>query len=124
MKKRALIFVCVAFLALAIVPAINLKLGNVQNKLSEIWANRYSLYKLDFTLPYVGRFFYPFGISIQPNQVLIGKNDWLFLGDKYATAITVKRRRATAEDMETAKKIAAATKSWEQWLKLHGVRLY
>lgn len=117
-------------LALTLVPAINLTLGN-SNKLAnahkkegEKWWSRSALYNLDFALPYLGRFFYPLGISMAPNQVLIGKNNWLYLGDQYAQTITTTRGGSTDEDLASARTIGLATKAWEQWLKLKGVRLY
>jgi len=122
MKRKVLIFVCVALLALAVVPAINLKLGT-EKKGYERWS-KFVLYNLDFALPYRSRFFYSLGISTDPKQVIIGKNDWLYLGDQYEKTITTMRRGAIAEDVEAAKKIGFATKSWEQWLKLKGVRLF
>jgi alginate O-acetyltransferase complex protein AlgJ len=124
MKNRVIIFICVALLTLTVVPAINLKFGNTQKQGGKKWWSRDVLYNIDFALPFMSRFFYPLGISIDPNQVIIGKNGWLYLGDKHQNAITVKRRGATAEDTEVAKRIGLATKSWAQWLKLNGVRQY
>ena len=69
----------------------------------------------------MGLFIYPLGISTNPNQVMIGKDNWLYLGDLYEKTITVRRRGATAEDLESAKKIRLATDLWEQWLKRRGV---
>ncbi len=124
MKKRVFIFICVALAMLAVVPVINLKLGNAQKQGEKKWWSSAVLYNIDFALPFPSRFLYSLGISTDPNQVVIGKNGWLYLGDKHQNTITVKRRGANAEDMKTAKRIGLATKSWERWLKLKGVRLY
>ena len=124
MKKRVLIFVWVALLALTVVPAINLALGAAQKKEEEKWWSRSVLYNFDFALSFPSRFFYPLGISINPDQVIIGKDGWLYMGDQHHKTLTVTRRGATAEDTETARKIGLATKSWEQWLKLKDVSLY
>jgi len=124
MKKKVLIFVCLALLALMVVPVINIKLGNVQKKLGEEWWSRSVLYNFDFALPYLSRFFYPLGISIYSNQVIIGKDDWLYLGDKYENPITVSRRGVNFKDVKAAKKIGLATKSWKQWLMFKDVSLY
>ncbi|MBI5559573.1 MAG: hypothetical protein HY885_18275 [Deltaproteobacteria bacterium] len=124
MKKKVLVFVCSLLLALTIVPAINLKSGAAQKNEGKKWWSRSILYNLDFAAPFLSRFFYQFGISTAPEQVIIGQNDWLFLGDQYEKTITTARRGATAKDVETAKKIGLATKSWEEWSRRKGVRLY
>jgi len=124
MKKNTLTFICTALLVLAIVPAINLGLGNIHNTDKEKWWSRVVLYDIDFALPFWNRAFYPFGISTNPIQVVIGKNGWLYLGDMYEKTISVARYGATAGDMESARKIDLAAKAWDEWLKHRGVRLY
>lgn len=119
MKKKVLIFVCVALLALTIVPIINFVL-RTEKEGYKSWS-RTVLYNIDFALPFLSRFFYPLGISIDPNQVIIGKNDWLYLGDKYAKTITINRLGANFKDVKAIRNIGLATKSWEQWLRLKGV---
>ena len=75
-------------------------------------------------MAYLARVFYPLGISINPNQVVIGKEGWLYLGDMYAKSISVKRRVATAEEIKDAGEIARCSKEWKQLLARKGVRLY
>lgn len=123
MKKRVLIFISVVLLVLTIVPIINLKSVTTQKKEGENWWSRSVLYNFDFALPTLSGFFYPLGIS-NSNQVIIGKDDWLYLGDPYANTVTSTRLGATVENIESAKKIAQATKAWDQWLKFKGVSLY
>lgn len=124
MKKRALVFVCMALLALAVVPVINFKLGNIQEKKGQEWWSRAVLYNFDFALPFLNHLFYPVGISTNPRHVIIGKDDWLYLGDQYEKTITVRRLGTTGKDKDVARKIGLATKSWEPWLKNKGVRLF
>jgi alginate O-acetyltransferase complex protein AlgJ len=125
MKKRALFFVSVALFALMLVPAINLiDWGTAQKKEGGKWWSRSILYNVDFALSFTSRLFYPLGISTNPNDVIIGKDDWLYLGDKHEKTITVTRRGSNAEAAEAAWQIGLATKSWQQWLKRKGVRLY
>jgi hypothetical protein len=130
MKKKALIFISVVLLVLAIVPIVNL-IGSrtAQNKKEKIWWHGSALYNFDFALPYIRGIFYPLGISTNPNQVMIGKDDWLYLGDRYKEkqdnkTLTIIRRGATSEDVKIAKKIGIATKAWGQWLKEKGVSQY
>lgn len=124
MKNKVIIFVCVALVALTVVPAINLTLINNQQNAVEKWWSKSVLYNFDFALPYLSCFFYPLGISTNPNQVIIGKNNWLYLGDQYEKTISVKRRIATEEDLKTAREIARQSEAWKQFLRRKGVRLY
>lgn len=124
MKKRVLSFVFLALFILSIIPAVNLKIGNAQKQVGKKWWSSSVLFNIDFALPFLSRILYPFGISIDPHQVIIGKNGWLYLGDMQQNTITLKRRGATAEDRKTAQRIGLAIKSWERWLRHKGVRLY
>ncbi len=124
MKIRARIFVCFALVILALSPAMNLAYGKLQGKGAAEWWNRSALYNLDFAMPYLARFFYPFGISLDPNQVVIGKNGWLYLGDMYEKEMTSTRHGASQDDMTVIPKIAHATEAWEHYLSLHGVSLF
>lgn len=122
MKKMALMYVGVALLVLTIVPAINLTLGT--EKKGHKWWSGSGLFNLDFALPYLSHLFYPLGISTDPEQVIIGKNDWLYLGDSHDHTISVTRRGATAEDEDVTRRIGRAMSSWEQWLKRKGVKRF
>ena len=122
MKRKASLFVCMTLFVLSVVPLINIKLGT-EKEVYKSWS-RAMLYSLDFALPYLSHFFYPLGISTYPNEVIIGKNDWLYLGDQYEKTMTVTRRGANLKDVEASRKIGLSTKSWEQWLKHKGVSLF
>ena len=124
MKKRALLFVFFALLMLSIVPIVNLSLGNLRNTPIERWGSRAALYNVDFALPHVNRLFYSLGISTSPGKVVIGKSDWLYLGDDYENALSVMRNGATADDADTTSEIGVATKAWAEWFKLKNVRLF
>lgn len=124
MKKRAISFVCAALLALAVVPLINLIAGNRQNKEGQEWWSESALYNFDFGSAFLSRFFYPHGISTNPDQVFIGKEDWLYLGEQYDKTVTHGRHGSTVEDAKVARIIGRATKSWDQWLSLNGVSVY
>ena len=69
-------------------------------------------------------FFYPHGISTNPTQVFIGKDDWLYLGEQYEKTVTSRRHQPTVQDAELARIIAGATTSWDQWLNLKGVSMF
>jgi len=123
-RKRVLVFLCLALTALAVVPVLNLLFFQVETEKGEVWWSRSVLYNIDFALPFLNRFLYPLGISTEPAQVVIGENGWLYLGDKYRETITRKRRGPSDEDHDRARKIGRAARSWETWLREKGVRLY
>jgi alginate O-acetyltransferase complex protein AlgJ len=125
MRKHVLIFISGALVVLSIVPIINLTSGTLAKKdVRWQWSSVSELNSFDFTLPALNRVLYSFGISRDPNRVIIGKDDWLYLGDRYAKTITTGRTGITAEDDDIAKNIGRATRSWEQWLKLKGVSAF
>ena len=123
MKKSVFIFIFVALLILAISPVINLIVLDKMKTETKWWKKRI-LYNFDFSLPVFNYCFYQLGISTDPNQVITGKDDWLYLGDQYRQTLTFTRHGATNEYTETSKKINVATKAWNQWLKGKGVRQY
>lgn len=124
MKKTVFMFVGVALLVLAVVPVINLNAGTGQKKDGQEWWSESVLYNFDFALPFVSEVFYPHGISTNPDQVFIGKEDWLYLGEEYGRTITGVRRGATIEDERVAGAIGRATASWSQWLNHNGVSMF
>lgn len=124
MKKRVISFVCVALLALTVVPLINLIRGNGQSKEGQEWWGQSALYNFDFASTALSHFFYPHGISTNPNQVFIGKDDWLYLGEHYDKTVTHGRYGSTVGDAEVSRIIGRATRSWDRWLSLNGVSIY
>jgi len=131
MKKSVISFVCAALFVLAIVPLINLSSGTSGNKQNGAgkeagneWWRESVLYNLDFASASLSHIFYPHGISINPTQVFIGKEDWLYLGDQYDRGVTRGRHGPTVDDLKAARMIGSATKSWDEWLSLKGVKAY
>ena len=74
--------------------------------------------------PLLNHLLFTIGVSTNPSQVVIGKDGWLYLGDRHERTITVTRNGATVEDAKISAEIGLATRSWEQWLKGRGVRMY
>jgi hypothetical protein len=135
MKNKVILFLLVAVIVMLIVPGINLTLHFVSRYKDRLWGlsltknkvwawNKSVLYNVNFIQPVLSGLLYPFGISTDAPQIIIGKNDWLYLGDAHAKTITVKRTHTTAINSEMAKNIGLATTAWAQWLKQHGVQSY
>ena len=127
MKNKVVVSICAFLLVLMVVPAINFKNGKIHNNEKEKWWSKAILYNVDFALPYLSRLLYPLGISINSELTIIGKNNWLYLGDKGTqnnNNVTFSRIGATYQDVTSAKETEYVTALWSQWLKLHGVRMY
>lgn len=136
MKRPVVLFLSLAALILLAAPAYNLWLDWTQGSPASAdrldagsehslpWWSRERLYRLDVLLPWMGRLAYPFGISISPKQVVIGREDWLFLGDQYEQIISRKRRPASAEDATTIERTLSTAETWQDWLQARGVALY
>ena len=124
MKKKVYFFLVFSMLGLAVVPAINVLLLYEQydKRPAIFWWNRKVLYNFDFILPYFSKSIYTLNISFSPQDTIIGKQGWLFLGDKYQKDTAINRRGLTAEELAVIKAIGIGTAAWETWLTRHGVR--
>lgn len=111
---------------LAIAPAINLKrmIYSGSPIPSNLMTMKSEMYNMDFSLPILGRIYYSLGISLSPNQAIIGKNGWLFLGDESAKTITTRRNGVTDGDIKTLKKINSSTSAWNEWFIKNGAASY
>ncbi|MBP5945329.1 MULTISPECIES: alginate O-acetyltransferase AlgX-related protein [Pseudomonas] len=122
MKRIALIFLSSILLILLFIPAINII--NAPSKSAIKLTEKSFLYNMDFVARWTSKILYPFGISIDSKQVIIGKDDWLYLGDMYHETLSNNRRTATDSDIVLAKRIAAATKNWNSFLADRGVKVF
>lgn len=119
MKKQVMLFIYSILLIMAILPISNL----IMQTGSIPW-NKTALYNLDVIQPLFSRMMYTLGISIDPAHVLIGKNNWLYLGDAQENTLSVKRIPTTTAMNDIAKNIGLATQAWTAWFKSKGVRRY
>ena len=88
------------------------------------WSEKSFLYNMNFASKFAARLLYPFGISIDPKQVIIGRDDWLYLGDQHEQTLSVDRRPPTSAEVEIGKQIGAATYAWNAYLSSKGVKLF
>jgi len=128
-KRRVYAFLFLALVALAFTPAFNLLshgwhvAGKQVSTHPEKWWSQVS-YNLDFMARWLNWPLYKLGISTKPEDVIIGKEAWMFLGDKYEAPISMARRGIQADDEKLAEEIARTAHAWEHWLKRQGVALY
>ena len=117
MKKKSIVFFCISFLILSIVPVVNICLGNRD-------LNVKKLYSIDFIIPYVSEVLYDYGINVFSHQVVIGQDKWLFLGDSYSNTLTLARNGVDASYVEYAVNKNISLQGWESSFSEQGVRLF
>ncbi|EFH7078544.1 hypothetical protein ACK6GC_004701 [Escherichia coli] len=122
MKRKILIFILSIISILLAVPAVNII--NAPSRDAINLKEKSFLYNMDFVSRWTAAILYPLGISTDPNQVIIGKNDWLYLGDLYEKTLSDDRRPASASDIEIGKQIGAATEAWNAYLVGKGVKVF
>lgn len=122
MKNRSVIFIYIVLLSLLVVPAANII--SAPNRDAIKWREKSFLYDMRFASRVAARLLYPIGISTDPNQVIIGYNGWLYLGDSYKQTRSVDRRSPTSVDIELGKQIGAAATAWDVYLSNRGVKLF
>lgn len=109
-------------MTLTAVPIINIIAA--PNKAAINMKEKAFLYNMDFMSRWAASLLYPLGISTDPEQVIIGKDGWLYLGDKHGQTLSEDRRVATEEDLAIGKKIGVATKAWDYFLAEKGVKVF
>jgi alginate O-acetyltransferase complex protein AlgJ len=126
MKKKIYTFIVLSLIILAIAPAINIRNILMSGKAMPTGLSKWKgeLYSMDFALPYLGRAYYALGISFSPEQVIIGKENWLFLGDEFAKTVTERRNGATEKDTKLIKKVIDSASAWNDWYIKKGVDSY
>ncbi|WP_370977119.1 alginate O-acetyltransferase AlgX-related protein [Enterobacter ludwigii] len=123
MKRYINAFLITAAIGLSVVPAVNIYQGmgafknNSQNEMA--WFHYSKLYNLDFTLPYMGYVLYKNGISISPENVVIGKDGWLFLGDRHASVMS-ETRGMKQFNKKRLDNFSEARKSWDKYVREQG----
>lgn len=121
MNRRVFIFLFAVLTSLLVVPAINLL--NAPSLEVARWHTRSFLYNMDFLSRWSAKLLYPLGISTDPQQVIIGYDDWLYLGDKYSQTLSIDQTPPTAADYALGQQIGAATQAWNIYLATQGVKL-
>lgn len=122
MKRRIFIFILSIISILVAIPAINIV--NAPSRDAIHLQEKSFLYNMDFVSRWTAELLYPIGISINPKQVIIGKDNWLFLGDGFAQTLSTDRRPASASDIIIGKQIRDATEAWNAYLINKGVKIF
>lgn len=121
MKLRLLAFIFFVSFVLLAIPVINIF---TVKSYSAIKLEKSFLFNMDFVSRWTAVLLYPLGISTDPKQVIVGRNGWLYLGNKHEATVSEDMRLATDDDRALGKQIGAATLAWEAYLKAQGVKLF
>jgi alginate O-acetyltransferase complex protein AlgJ len=130
MKHKAAVgvFLCLALLPLVLVPAFNLTgeparlYAQKLVKERKIDRLRGLLYNADFLEAGVSRLTWRLGWSVDPSKAVVGREGWMYLGDRFANGISSHRKGATDADHALAQRISDNLLGWERWLKAQGVQ--
>jgi len=114
---KIILFALTAFISLSILPLINITHNSgVSNKIDD-------LYKLDIVEGYFNQLIYQFGISTRPKQVIVGKENWLFLGNQYSKTISETINGGSSDTfIEKSNNVFNAQNAWDAWYKEHNVK--
>ncbi len=77
---------------------------------------------MDFFSRWMAKILYPLGISTDPQQVVIGYDGWLYLGDKHESTLTVDRQLASEAEFRLGKEIRNSIDAWDAYLAAKGVQ--
>lgn len=111
---RTLIF---STLLMSIIPAFNLYSAKGGLSLQ-------NLYSLDSILKTVSPKLVEYGVSVNPDSAVVGKDEWYFLGDKYANSVTEKRRQLSTSDTKLIDRMKEANQKWSEYYYGNGVDSY
>lgn len=113
--KISLIF---ALSLLLIIPVVNLVRSD------RIKFNKETLYNLDIFQTIIQKNIVYLGISLNPDSVYIGKEGWLFLGDKYQENVSRRREGVTQESSNTAETLMSNLSQWNAYFESRGATLF
>lgn len=120
MKIKIVLSLAVFFMALLLVPITNL-VGNMplardalkESRLVEFFFN------VDFLEGYLNRLLFDFGFSSDPEQAIVGKDGWVFLGDKHVNVMS-ETRGMSEPDVGLISGIHLARQAWHVRIKNQG----
>lgn len=115
MKRRLFYFLLPVLAGLLLLPVINLT--SSVGMTDKNWWKIKQLYNADLILRLLSENLSPLGISTAPNEVVIGQDGWLFLGDRYERTLSTDRLPASMEDQANSTLSALNLSSWRDYLR-------
>lgn len=120
MTRKLTLFVLGVLASLMVLPAINIR----DAKTSDVWSDPTVLYVMDPVVALASELLFPFGISIDSQNVTVGRFGWLHLSDFHNQSLTKTMTAATDEDRQTANNIGKTLTAWNDLLTDRGVKLF
>lgn len=123
MKGRVFVFILVLLSCLGALPLLNdcCYEDASDNNAQEPWWVLSRLYNVDSLLGDISRVLYPLGISIDPDQVVIGRDGWLFLGNAHDEVIAQNHAGVSPDTIKAALLRDATLAAWQYWYRNQGV---
>lgn len=127
MKKYIYGFIISSAAILAIAPVVNVKheldsskkVIDTSKKQVREWIDFTSFYKMDFAIPALSYTLYKMGISLYPDDTVVGKDGWLFLGDKYNKTLSENRNLKPLSEGDITEMINARH-AWDAYVRSYG----
>lgn len=129
-KAGVFVFLAISLTAFLIMPAVNLwnKTSRTHAKTLLTQKDGQGLVKLIFQSDQIeavlAAALWKAGISMNPDQVIIGRDGWLHLGDNYGKNISVKRGIDAISHQMIGEKIGSSLSHWNEWMQTRGVRSF
>ena len=122
MKMKVITFCITAVLCTSVIPVFNILFVPDINEVE--WKKKEFLYNMDLVDGWISEVLYRAGISTDSEQVIVGRDRWLFLGDKYEHGLSADRSLPSDTDILHGQYIGAASKAWDSYFSNNGVKLY
>lgn len=122
MKRRLLVFLACVLSGLMLMPITNLLVSG--SPPDGKWWKKAFLFNVDILSSKLSSVTTPLGISLEPEQVTLGHDGWMYLGDQYEKTLTVDRLPPSDTDKATSQLIARQMTAWNAYLALRGVALF
>jgi alginate O-acetyltransferase complex protein AlgJ len=122
MKRRSPWVLGCTVLCLMLVPAFNLLLAPAP--VGADCCSKERLFNQDFLLRWVSQGLYPLGISVDPSQAVIGRDDWLYLGDAFELSVSRARAAGGVNDLNLGAVYAQGAQRWAEYLRGKGVQSF
>lgn len=93
-----------------------------QEASSPLELTKESLYNIDFVVKPLQQWLFDSGIELNSKRVVIGKQKWLFLGDRFAQNVTRRINGVSAHDRTDIKKSIEQLQYWQAYFQESGVK--
>lgn len=121
-------FLAISLCVTLIVAALNLSDAKIRRdasehlRLGDARALTTTLFRADHVEALAAATLWRLGMSIHPDSVIVGKQGWLHLGDRYAKTLSVTRGDGAAELQQRSARVGESLKRWDAWLRSKGVQ--